>query len=173
MEYSTSQLGTALPHRMREDERVEHQCRSCRIVRGIEPGGPGGRIYDDGIWTVEHALEPIPLVGWLVMVPHRHIESVADLNEREAELVGVVLQRTVETLMGILQPEKVYLSMFAEKPGFHHVHIHVIPRFHETPLEYRGPGAFRYMADAAQTGKNNGDIAAAERLVHHLRHALQ
>jgi diadenosine tetraphosphate (Ap4A) HIT family hydrolase len=126
-------------------------------------------IYDDGIWTVEHALEPIPMVGWLVVVPHRHVETLADLTDQEAETLGPLLRRVTQAMTETLEPERVYMTLYAEKPGYQHLHVHLIPRFDDTPLSRRGPEIFRYMEDAARSGANQGDIEEARRLVQRLR----
>ena len=41
--------------------------------------------------------------------------------------------------------EKTYVILFAEKPGFHHLHVHVVPRMASFDESQRGPGAFQFL----------------------------
>ncbi|MGH7763205.1 MAG: hypothetical protein ACREOM_02155, partial [Candidatus Dormibacteraceae bacterium] len=54
-------------------------CGTCRANRGELPA-PGGVIHQDEHWRLEHIIPPLPMAGWLVLKPLRHIESVADMN---------------------------------------------------------------------------------------------
>ena len=54
---------------------------------------PGGVLYDDGLWRVEHAVAPTPMLGWLVAKPLRHVEFLDELTGAEAEAMGRVLPR--------------------------------------------------------------------------------
>jgi hypothetical protein len=44
----------------------EGGCMACRANRG-ELHPPGGVIYDDGLWRLEHMLMPAVLPGWLIL----------------------------------------------------------------------------------------------------------
>jgi hypothetical protein len=45
----------------------EAACGTCRANRGELPS-PGGYVFDDGLCRVEHVIEPLPMLGWLVAV---------------------------------------------------------------------------------------------------------
>ena len=45
-------------------------CVGCQANRG-EIVAPGGALYDDGLWRLEHTFEPFPMVGWLILKPLR------------------------------------------------------------------------------------------------------
>ncbi len=59
---------------------------------------PGGTILDDGSWHVDHAVEPPFSRGWLVVKPHRHVESIAELNAAESVALGPLLRRVALAL---------------------------------------------------------------------------
>ena len=56
-------------------------CLACRANRG-ELSPPGGVIYDDGLWRLEHLLMPAVLPGWLVLLVAGHlpVEDQAGLD---------------------------------------------------------------------------------------------
>lgn len=134
---------------------------------------PGGVIYDDGSWRLEHILEPIPMVGWLVLKPLRHVETIAGLTMDEATAFGQLSKHIVEAMEMALDPAKVYLCMFAEAENFAHIHFHFIPRFEDTPTERRGPKSFDYLRDASVQGRNMGDIMELDRVVSAIRERLR
>jgi hypothetical protein len=62
--------------RMAQDAGVDHDakepvCLTCCINRG-EIAAPGGVIYEDDLWQLQHDIAPISLVGWLVLKPLCH-----------------------------------------------------------------------------------------------------
>lgn len=135
-------------------------CVACRANRNeiVTPGGP---LYDDGLWRLEHTFEPIPMVGWLVLKPLRHVEHLADLTPQEAATLGPLLQRTAQALRETLAPAKVYCVLLAE--AVTHLHIHLIPRAPDLPADLRGPDVFALLSKATHSGLNQGDVAEAER----------
>lgn len=119
------------------------------------PGGgaaPGGRLYDDGLWRLEHAVEPVPMLGWLVAKPVRHVEFLDDMTAEEAASMANVLRRGVGALRCALAvpPEKVYVALFAESTGCPHIHFHLIPRAPDHPTDTRGPQVFTLLSRAAK-----------------------
>jgi len=148
-------------------------CRTCAIIRGDEPGGPGGLIYGDQYWGVEHAIEPIPMVGWLVLRPWRHVEAFADLTPEEATSFGPAVHRITKAMEEVLHPAKIYLSLYAEATGFAHLHVHLIPRFPDTPKDRRGPHIFAYLSEAGHTRRNGGDPIQAAAVAREIAVRLQ
>jgi diadenosine tetraphosphate (Ap4A) HIT family hydrolase len=67
------------------------------------------------------------LLGWLVVMPRRHVEGVHKLNAAETAALGPLLQQVSQALVDVLVCTKTFVVMFAETPGFTHVHFHVIP----------------------------------------------
>lgn len=136
-------------------------CVACRANRGAIVA-PGGALYDDGLWRLEHTFEPIPMVGWLVLKPIRHVESLADLTADEAAALGPLLQRITRAMRETLAPAKVYAALFAESVA--HLHIHLIPRAADLPEERRGPDVFALLSAAGHSGQNQGDVDEARRV---------
>ncbi len=136
-------------------------CISCRANQD-EIVTPGGALYDDGLWRLEHTFEPIPMVGWLVLKPLRHVETLADLTSEEAAALGSLLQRIPQAMRETLAPAKIYSVQFAELVA--HLHIHFIPRAADLPEAYRGPAVFNLLKEANETGRNLGDVGASERV---------
>jgi diadenosine tetraphosphate (Ap4A) HIT family hydrolase len=67
-------------------------------------------------------------------------------------------------LKEILDCEKTYVMQFAEGDGHHHVHLHVVPRSAEMPLENRGPNIFNYMQPENEVPESaRNEIGAAMR----------
>ena len=113
---------------MNDEQRGRQECLTCLLNQG-EGKSPGGVIYQDSFWRLEHVLEPIPMVGWLILKSLRHVEHVADLTDEEALSFGPLTRRITRAMREVLRPEKIYLSLYAEAPGHAHLHVHLIPRF--------------------------------------------
>jgi diadenosine tetraphosphate (Ap4A) HIT family hydrolase len=107
------------------------------------------RIYDDGTWRVAHSFNSA-LPGWLVIVPHRHITTVAALTPDEAATLGWLQQRLSLALENVVGCVKTYVMMFAESEGFGHIHFHIVPRMSDLTREHKGPRVFWYL-DRPQT----------------------
>ncbi len=136
-------------------------CATCRANRG-EMTTPGGPLFDDGLWRLEHTFEPIPMVGWLVLKPLRHVEQLADLSAAEAAALGPLLQRIASAMRVILAPSKVYCALYAEAVA--HLHFHLIPRAPDLAAAFRGPDAFKLLSEASRSGRNLGNVDEAERI---------
>jgi diadenosine tetraphosphate (Ap4A) HIT family hydrolase len=105
------------------------------------------RIAADDLWRVGHAFNSA-LLGWLVLVPRRHVTTIADLTDAEARSLGpwqVRLSRALEQALGC---QKTYVAQFAEAEGFSHVHFHIVPRPPDLPSELRGPRVFQLLGAA-------------------------
>jgi diadenosine tetraphosphate (Ap4A) HIT family hydrolase len=148
---------------------IDPTCIACRATRG-EISPPGGALYDDGLWRLEHTFEPIPMVGWIVLKPLRHVESMADLTPAEAAALGPLLRRITQAMDAPLAPAKVYAALFAEAVA--HLHIHLIPRAPDLPEEYRGPGVFQLLSAASRSSANQGDLAEAQRVAEAIKQRL-
>jgi diadenosine tetraphosphate (Ap4A) HIT family hydrolase len=145
---------------------------TCRANRGEVPT-PGGVIHEDELWRLEHTFEPIPMVGWLVLKPLRHVESVAELTEKEAAALGGLVRRASAALTAVLGCTKVYVCVFAESAAAQHVHVHLIPRASDLPPERRGPAVFEYLRQTADGGENLADVAEAARVAAAVRDLLR
>ncbi|MBV9327518.1 MAG: hypothetical protein JO352_27570 [Chloroflexi bacterium] len=71
-------------------------------------------IFETAHWRLEDILEPVPLAGWLILKPLRHVELFAELTAEEAAAFGVITQRVTQAMQRVLAPSKVYVVLFAE-----------------------------------------------------------
>lgn len=121
-------------------------CVACQANRG-ELVAPGGVIWDDGLWRVEHQLAPAVLPGWLILKTLRHVESLADLTREEAAALGPLLQKLTAALEAETGADRIYSALFAE--AVRHVHVHIIPRRGDVPTSERGPAIFSRTPNAS------------------------
>lgn len=115
-------------------------CYSCAQNTAAELP-PWERIAGDEHWRVAHALDSA-VSGWLVLIPRRHVISVAELTDAEAASLGSWQVRLSRALGRVVGCQKTYVAQFAEAAGFAHVHFHIVPRPPDLPAELRGPRIF-------------------------------
>jgi diadenosine tetraphosphate (Ap4A) HIT family hydrolase len=118
-------------------------CLSCRTAATIESQPIRERIWWDGTWRVAHAIN-CALPGWLVVLPARHMVSVADLTPEEAAGLGPLLAAVTRALTDVTGCAKTYVVAFGEIEAFAHLHFHVIPRSADLPDDLRGTSIFAY-----------------------------
>lgn len=105
-------------------------CLACDVLAGkVTP--PGGVIYDDRFWRVDHSTSPVVLPGFLILKPRRHVEHIALLTAEEMAAFGPLLRNTCRALAHVLHPAKIYASSFGEAVS--HVHFYILPRYPRTP----------------------------------------
>ena len=119
-------------------------CFSCADGEGLDPSQPERAIWLSDGWRVVHSFNS-SLLGWLVIVPRRHIESMHELSDAEAAVLGPLVRDVSGALVRVLGCAKTYVIMLAEAPGFTHLHVHVVPRAHDMPEEFRGTQVFGYL----------------------------
>ncbi|WP_307249261.1 HIT family protein [Catenuloplanes indicus] len=119
-------------------------CYTCRHNEAFGTLPPRELIAADRHWRVAHAFDAA-LPGWLILVPLRHAESIADLTDDEAAALGTWQVRLSRALHAVTGCTKTYVVQFAEKEGFAHVHFHVVPRMPDLPADHRGPRVFAYL----------------------------
>ena len=131
-----------------------------------EQSPPGGVIWVDGLWQVDHRVQPCPTLGWLIIKPVRHVEFFDDLTAKEASAFGPLLKRVTAALRKCLpeSPVKVYSVLLAESADCPHIHFHVVPRVEGDPVEFRGPRVFARQGDI--------DIGEIEQLAQDMRTEL-
>ncbi|MEV4131877.1 HIT family protein [Dactylosporangium sp. NPDC049742] len=118
-------------------------CYSCR-QDGQAAAPQRERIAADEHWRAAHCFDT-SLPGWLVLVPRRHVTTVADLTDAEAAGLGLWQVRLSRALTAVTGCVKTYVVQFAEKEGFAHVHFHIVPRMPDQPADRRGPSVFGYL----------------------------
>src|SRR5579859_1665529 len=131
---------------------------ACRANAG-QLAAPGGVIYEDALWRLEHSLAPAPLSGWLVLKTRRHCEGLDRLTEAEAAELGPLLRRISAALRAVTGAQNIYSVLLAESVA--HLHIHLIPRRPDLPEHLRGPRVFDLLRQAAETGVGVPEAVAA------------
>jgi len=130
------------------DELLENQeCFICRKHRG-EIIVPGGCIYEDEFVYVGHmgANEKLIYKGYLIIDLKRHVPGIGDMSEDEAKNFGFILNQVGKALKEVLNAEHIYC--FVQGDAFPHFHMHVIPRYPNTPHEYWNPLILKYWKEA-------------------------
>ena len=94
---------------------------ACDVLTGKRQA-PGGVIYEDDYWRVDHCLSPVLLP--LTRLPHH--QDQAALTPEEGAALGPIIHNTCLVVSQILQPAKVYVCSFGE--AVKHIHFYVIPR---------------------------------------------
>jgi diadenosine tetraphosphate (Ap4A) HIT family hydrolase len=134
---------------------VCHVCQSNSGAARISPAPP---VYEGKHWLVEHAY-PSALLGWLVIVLKRHAEALHVLTEDECAELGALQWAVARTVASQTGCEKEYVALFAEMPGFHHVHFHVAPRAADLAAHLRGSKVFAFLQ------ATRDDVVAPDRVV--------
>jgi diadenosine tetraphosphate (Ap4A) HIT family hydrolase len=110
-------------------------------------------------------LDPTPLRGWLVLTSDRHARAWYDLQAAELAALGPLAARVMAAQRVALRAEHVYA--FAIGDQLEHFHLHLVPRFADTPERLRGRRCFEgrpgdFLSDAEA-------FAAAEQIARTLR----
>lgn len=74
--------------------------------------------------------------GHLLIESIRHIVDPADLNDEEAQGLGLLIRDAIVLVRRHLEAEQAYVFRLNEKVA--HFHVHIVPRYKETPTEYMG-----------------------------------
>jgi diadenosine tetraphosphate (Ap4A) HIT family hydrolase len=113
------------------------ECLICKSNSGENRISPGPTIYDGKFWLVEHAY-PTKIKGWLVIVLKRHSEALHDLSVDEFRELSIIESKIVHLQLIAFNCEKEYISCYAEKGQFNHIHFHVFAKPRELSQEYIG-----------------------------------
>jgi diadenosine tetraphosphate (Ap4A) HIT family hydrolase len=138
-------------------------CYTCARNAEFDRLPPRELIAADDLWRVAHAFGSA-LPGWLVLIPRRHVTSIAALTDAEAAALGTWQVRLSRALQQVMGCEKTYVAQFAEAAGFAHVHFHIVPRPAGLTRELRGPGIFGLLgaADGEQVTDDRMDEIARD-----------
>jgi diadenosine tetraphosphate (Ap4A) HIT family hydrolase len=118
-------------------------CFNCEQNAQLEVMPVRDRIYIGPYWRIAHAWSALP--GWLVLIARRHLLSLGELSPPEAAELGKLLRVTSAALCTVTGCAKTYVVMYAEQPGFEHVHFHLIPRMPDFDPAHRGGGVFEFL----------------------------
>lgn len=116
---------------------VEATCFVCRKHRGgIDL--PGGVLHEDDLVCATHGVidegRKRAYLGTLFVEPRRHLPSMAELSEREAERIGAVASRLARALKTSEHAEHVYVFGLGHHVA--HLHLWIVPRYPGTPAEF-------------------------------------
>ena len=121
-------------------------CKTCELIsRRNEGAAPlWDCIYRTPLWDVAHCYDTA-LLGWLVLVARRHIESLDRLTDHEAAELGHLIHHISFALKEATGCIKTYALQFAESPEHPHVHFHIIPRMSDLREDHRSVQIFKYL----------------------------
>lgn len=120
---------------------VSHNCFICE-KHALGDDVPGGVLFDDGVVYAGHT-HPLEsddaALGYLMVEPRRHAARLGDLTDEEAARIGVVVNRLSRALREVAGAQHVYSFVFGDRVD--HLHVHLAPRYPDTPKELFGLGA--------------------------------
>ncbi len=88
--------------------------------------------------------------GHLFIEPKRHIITVAELTDEESQEMGQLIAMGGKAIMRVLKPEHLYQFNLGHQVD--HLHIHLVPRYKNTPTEYWGGRKLHEWAGADRIG---------------------
>jgi diadenosine tetraphosphate (Ap4A) HIT family hydrolase len=132
------------------------ECPACAFLRGAGTPPPGGVVLREGGFALHAIADPSPVPGWLVLTSERHVRAWYDLDAGAASALGPLVQRVMAAQRATLGAEHVYA--FAIGDVLRHFHLHLVPRYADTPERLRGRGCFE---GRAEDMRPPGDLAAA------------
>ncbi|WP_224363497.1 HIT family protein [Hyalangium versicolor] len=136
---------------------VNHPCLGCAIVSGATRP-PGGIIARAPGLVLHGVASPSPVPGWVVISSERHARALYDLDESVARELGAFAARVMRAQREALGAEHAYA--FAIGDVLRHFHLHLVPRFPDTPQHLWGRAVF----DAPPSEhRSNEELEAAAR----------
>ncbi|RKH55250.1 HIT family protein [Corallococcus llansteffanensis] len=118
---------------------VNAPCLGCAIVRG-DTHTTGGVLARAPGFVLHAVASPSPVPGWVVLTSEEHVRGWYDLEEAASRELGPFTARVMRAQREVLGAEHVYA--FAIGDVLRHFHLHLVPRFADTPPHLRGRGAF-------------------------------
>ncbi len=126
---------------------VEPETAECFICQKHQLGdrAEGGVLFEDDLVYVGHVHTlrgPTAYRGHLVVEPIRHVSGIGDLDMPEASALGRACSLVARLLQDVGAAEHVYL--YATGDEVPHLHVHLVPRYPNTPREHWGPAVTRW-----------------------------
>ncbi len=150
------------PRRTETDLLHDPSCLACQIVRGAR-AVPGGILLAEAGFRLHAVADATPLRGWLVLTSERHARGWYDLDAAELAALGPLAARVMAAQRAALGAEHVYA--FAIGDVVQHFHLHLVPRYPDTPERLRGRRCFDGRADDmlpdAEVARATRDVAGA------------
>ncbi|MDQ0268351.1 HIT family protein [Cytobacillus purgationiresistens] len=141
-------------------------CFICKKHSG-EIKVSGGTVYEDEYVYAGHIYseDDDHYLGYMMIDLKRHAPGLGDMTDDESKAFGSLLNKLRQGLKVIEGAEHIYA--FVAGDAVPHLHMHIIPRYSDTPEEYWGPGAVMKWPGARKGGKH--DI---EKVCHRLKEFL-
>ncbi|EAU68354.1 HIT family hydrolase [Stigmatella aurantiaca DW4/3-1] len=118
---------------------MNEPCLGCAVVAGTTR--PVGGVLARAPGLVVHGVAaPSALPGWLVISSERHVRAWYELDDEGARELGPLAARVMRAQREVLGAEHAYA--FAIGDVLRHFHLHLVPRFAQTPRRLWGRGAF-------------------------------
>ncbi len=114
-------------------------CLACDLVAGRRVT-PGGILWRTEGFSLHVLADPTPIPGWLVLTSDRHARAWYDLEPTELAALGPAAARVMAAQRSALRAEHVYA--FAIGDVLQHFHLHLVPRYADTPERLRGRRCF-------------------------------
>ncbi|UOE96391.1 HIT family protein [Alkalihalobacillus sp. LMS39] len=123
----------------------------------------GNAIYENEFVQVGHIDngENPHYLGHVMIDLKRHAPTLADMTEVESAAFGKMMSAVSKALMETEKAEHVYCYVLGD--AVPHLHMHVVPRYPNTPKQYWGPNAV-YDWEEAPMGNEEDVRALCERL---------
>lgn len=114
-------------------------CVACEIARGaLRP--PGGVLLREGGLVLHAVADRTPLRGWLVLTAERHAHALDHLAPETLAALGPLAARVVAAQRAALGAE--HVCAFSIGEAVRHFHLHLVPRYADTPERLRGRRCF-------------------------------
>ena len=109
-------------------------CLACDLTTG-EARQPGGTLLATDHWVIAHCVGPLGL-GSLIVKPTRHVTSMAELTDPEAQELGPLLRRAARASRDLVDAEQVYVCLWSHAGAVAgHIHYVVQPVTHAQVTE--------------------------------------
>jgi diadenosine tetraphosphate (Ap4A) HIT family hydrolase len=115
------------------------RCLACELVAGRHPVA-GGIVHREGGFALHALADPSPLRGWLVLTSERHVRAWPDLPPDALFALGPLAARVMAAQRSVLGAEHVYAFSIGDQ--VRHFHLHLVPRYADTPDRLRGRRCF-------------------------------
>lgn len=121
----------------------------------------GVTIYEDDYVYVGHIDGEKIYLGHIMIDLKRHVPTLGDMNMDEAKAFGIVMATVSKALMESEKAEHIYSLVSGNSVP--HLHMHIVPRYPNTPEDYWGPMAVYNWPDAP-FGTNHEVIELCNRI---------
>ncbi|WP_019414208.1 HIT family protein [Paenisporosarcina sp. TG20] len=137
-------------------------CFICNKHSGIIQTS-GVNIYEDDYVYVGHIDKngKPNYLGHIMIDLKRHVPTLGDMTMDEAKAFGMIMARVSKALLESEKAEHIYSLVSGNSVP--HLHMHLIPRYPDTPKEYWGPMDV-YAWEKAPFGDNRDVIKLCGRI---------